>query len=140
MPTPPPARGCARRSSTATPAPCRTCRRRSRPPTASPTACVAPANTRRPPRTPSTACPRIPTWPRCAAWRATRSTGTVDPSVADCLEAFLQEVVHHLFGAFGRQRVVDATRRALGVRQRKAVHGVAEVHELPVGAGGVHFF
>src|SRR5690606_7133169 len=87
----------------------------------------------------STAWPATRTWPRCAAWRVTRSVETADPTIADRLEPLLEEVVHHLLRAPRRQRVVDATRRALGVRQREAVHGVAEVDELPVDTGRVHF-
>src|SRR5690606_31172751 len=125
---------CARRSSMAIPARCRRSWPRSPLPTASATAWVAPLNTRRPPSVRSTAWPTIRTWPRCAAWRATRSV-----AIADRLEPLLEEVVHHLLSAPRRQRVVDAARRALGVRQREAVHRVAEVHELPVDAGRVHF-
>src|SRR5690606_8439937 len=95
-------------------------------------------NTRRPPSVRSRAWRAIRTWPRCAAWRATRSTGTVDPAIADRLEPFLEEIVHHLLRAPRRQRVVDAARRALGVRQRETVHGVAEIDELPVHAGRIH--
>src|SRR5690606_37407058 len=124
-----------RPSSMVIPARCRRCWRRSPTPTASATACDAPLNTHRPPSVRSTAWPTTRTWPRCAAWRATPSVAT-----ADRLEPLLEEVVHHLFRAPRRQRVVDAARRALGVRQREAVYRVAEVHELPVDAGRVHFF
>src|SRR5690606_31915644 len=119
---------------------CRRCWPRSPMPTASATACVAPLDTRRPPSVRSTAWPATRTWPRCAAWRATRSVATADPAAADRLEPLLEEVVHHLFRAPRRQRVVDAARRALGVRQGEAVHRVAEVHELPVDARRAHFF
>src|SRR5690606_3043145 len=129
------ASACARPSSMAIPARCRRYWRRSPPPTASATACNARLNTRRPPSVPSTAWPTIRTWPRCAAWRATPSVAT-----ADRLEPLLEEVVHHRLRAPRRQRVVDAARRALGVRQREAMHRVAEVDELPVDAGRVHFF
>src|SRR5690606_20756489 len=117
----------------ATPARCRSCWPRSPMRTASTTACAAPPNTRRPPSVRSTAWRAIRTWPRCAAWRAIRSV-----AIADRLEPLLEEVVHHLLRAPRRQLVVDATRRALGVRQREAMHGVAEVDELPVHAGRVH--
>src|SRR3546814_16214063 len=133
MPTTPPAIACARRSSMAMPARCRTCRPRSAPPTASATACVAPANTLRPPGMPSTAWSTIRTWPRCAAWRAIPLVAIADGVV---LEAFLEEVVHHVFRAFGRERVVEAARRAFGVRQREAWRGGAEVHEQSGRAGG----
>src|SRR3546814_18448250 len=61
----------------------------------------------------------IRTWPRCAAWRAIPLVAIADGVV---LEAFLEEVVHHVFRAFGRERVVEAARRAFGVRPREAVH------------------
>src|SRR5690606_41952872 len=130
MRTPPSAHCCAGRSRKATPARCRPCSRRSPRRAASTTASPAPTTTPRRPRPRSTASRTARTWPPCAGWRATPSAATA--------EAFREEPPHHPLRALGRQRVVDATGRAVGFRQREAMHGAAEVDELPVHAGRVH--
>ena len=53
-------------------------------------------------------------------------------AVRECVR---EEVLHHAIGALRRALVVDATGRPIRIGFGEAVHGTAEIDELPVRAG-----
>ena len=74
----------------------------------------------------------------CAALAAIEALGIEAVPLAPHAATF-RPLPHRRVGAPGRTLVVEAVRRAVGVRFREAMHGAGVIDELPVGADRGHF-